>query len=126
MSALALLDELSQFTGTEQYYKHWLNKRMVITDGVRHFVTNAGGGAYWFIDILATEVFPKHKLSRFLSVVMTVKDNHAKIKVTNGNESPKDVLFKKEVEYTDCPEGEWKFFMILDDDMSVVLLPSEY
>ena len=35
----------------------------------------------------------------------------------NGND-----LFTKSIDYTDCPEGEWKFFFT----GNVLMLPSEY
>lgn len=33
--------DLSQFTGTTQYYRHW-TKRLLYTDGVQYFAERAG------------------------------------------------------------------------------------
>jgi hypothetical protein len=117
-------NDLRQFTGTEHYYKHAFNSKFVYTDGVRHFAQNAGGGAYWFLDIMATEVYDLHKKKHaFLSVKMTVIGTKAQIKATDGNDK---VLWERELDFTDCPEGEWEFFMIHDGQQSVMLVTSEY
>lgn len=51
-----LKSALCAYYGTENYYKHSLmGSRFLYTDGVRFFAQNAGGGAYWFLDILATQ-----------------------------------------------------------------------
>jgi hypothetical protein len=121
-----LKNGLANFYGSENMYRHSLNRRMVYTDGVRYFAQEAGGGAYWFLDILATEgancIKPKED-QNFVSVNMTVKDSKAVIKFTDGNDT---VYHTRDIEYTDCPEGEWKFFMIYDGESTTVLLPSEY
>lgn len=117
--------DLRYFTGTEQYFKHTINPRFVYTDGVRYFARNAGNGAYWFLDIAATEIFEIHakKEEYFLNVKIVSTGNTAKIIVEDGNDG---VLFKRDIEYTDCPDGTWEFFMIFDGEQSVMLVPSEY
>lgn len=118
-------NDLHQFTGTAQYFKHAFNPKFVYTDGVRHFAREAGGGAYWFLDIMATEVHALHnkKEEYFLSVKMTVREHKAVIIATDGNDT---VLWHRDLEYTDCPEGVWEFFMIYDGEQSVILVTSEY
>jgi hypothetical protein len=51
--------DLSQFTGTENYYRHPFGKAL-FTDGVKYFAETAG--AYWFIDIFPSRArrFPHH------------------------------------------------------------------
>lgn len=117
-----LENELQQFTGTEQWYYNPLYPNMKYTDGVKYFAEKAG--AYWFLDITGTEYHPKTtgdnpEWDYFLSIVMTVENEQAIIKVTDGNDK---VFVLHGIEYTDCPTGTWKFY--LTDN--VLLLPSEY
>jgi hypothetical protein len=40
--------ELRQFTGTDHWYKHTLNRKVLFTDGVKYLADQAG--AYWLLD----------------------------------------------------------------------------
>lgn len=116
--------DLSQFIGTSSYYPSCLfAPKMVHTDGVQYFAENAGNGAYWFLDIVATEIFPMLKKEPFICVNLIVgsnqDNNNAMIYAEDGD---CEVIFKKVIEYTDCPVGEYKFF--LTDN--VLMLTSEY
>jgi hypothetical protein len=133
-----LYQELRQFTGGDQPYRHALVKSFNYTEGVRHFARNAGGGAYWFLDILATEPrIAKHVQEMgFALVDLKVGGTHAVLTV--ANDSGEEPFFKKTVSFTDCPEapvtegnpnGSWKFYieqtMIGDKVVPICLLPSE-
>ena len=110
---------LRQFTGTEQWYRHWFNKKMLYTDGVKFFAEEAGGGAYWFLDIVATEIFGLLEANPFLAIKLVSENGRPIVIAEDGNNN---VLFKRDdIEYTDCPEGTWLFFM----SDNVMLLPSE-
>ena len=115
-----LKTDLAHFTGTEQWYSHW-TRSCVYTDGVKFFAEKAG--AYWFLDIVATELVPIIKRGEdFLSVLLAVKNDEATITVRDGNGK---LLHKKAIRFTDCPPGDWPFYVIADQK-PVVLLPSEY
>jgi hypothetical protein len=93
---------------------------MLYTDGVQFFAESGGGqGAYWLLDIIATEYWPLLKKEPFLVVSVTVKDERAKIEVADGNGH---VLKMRALAYTDLQAGVWQFY--LTDN--VLLLPSEY
>lgn len=101
MNAQDLESNLRQFTGTEQWHRHGLNHNMLYTDGVQYFAENAGGGAYWFLDIVATEIFALQKAEPFISISMLVEGGKASIVATDG-----DVpipIWTRDIEYTDCP-----------------------
>ncbi len=119
MNANELACALRQFTGTDHWYRHPLNRNMLYTDGVKYFADNAGNGAYWFLDICATELYELQAEEGFISVWLDVQDDKAMIAADDGND--KD-LYSKTIEYTDCPPGEWKFFFT----DKVLLLTSEY
>lgn len=110
--------ELNQFTGTQQYFKsNMFVPKMVHTEGVQYFCDKAS--AYWFLDIVATEFFKLQEVDYFLSIKMVVADGKATITVEDGDCK---VLKTKHIEFTDCPEGEYEFF--LTDN--VLMLTSEY
>ena len=112
--------DLSQFYGTENYYRSCIfAPKMVHTDGVQYFAENAGNGAFWFLDIVATEIFPMLKTEPFLVIGLRVEDSSATIFVENGD--CKNLKTRK-IEHTDCPDGDYKFF--LTDN--VLMLSSEY
>lgn len=105
---------LIQFTGTEQWWRH-TPFNLVYTDGVKYFAEQAG--AFWFLDIVATEIEPT-KLD-FAVIKLVSKDNTGSIVVEDGNGN---VTWEKKIEYTDAPEGVWRFFI----QDNIILLPSEY
>jgi hypothetical protein len=110
--------DLSQFTGTEAYHRTFLfNPNLVHTDGVQYFAETAG--CYWFLDIVATEFYPLLAKEPFLSIKMIVADGKAKISVEDGD---LNILKSKNISHTDCPDGEYAFF--LTDN--VLMLTSEY
>jgi hypothetical protein len=45
------LDDLGQFTGSEQWYRHALNRAITFTDGAKYVADQAG--AYWLLDEIA-------------------------------------------------------------------------
>lgn len=108
MDSSQLKNEMAQFTGTEYYYRHLLS-RMKYTDGVKFFAENAGGGAYWFLDIVGTELMEIQKSEPFISIKLNVQDNKAVITASDGNDKK---LWARAIEYTDCPDGEWSFYLI--------------
>jgi hypothetical protein len=120
-----LESRLAWFTGTTQWFQHPLVRAMTYTEGVRFFAREGGEqGAYWFVDLVATEFFPLLRKEAFLSIRLLVArpsetERKALIEVDNGNGK---VLKRREIEYTDLQPGEWKFY--LTDN--VLLLPSEY
>lgn len=110
--------DLSGFTGTENYHKTFLfNPKLVHTDGVKYFADEAG--AYWFLDIIATEIWVKCKSEPFVVITLKAHDGKATIIADDGDDHR---LFQKKIPYTDCPDGEYRFY--LTDN--VLMLTSEY
>lgn len=112
--------------GTNQFYRHPINRSFVFSDGVREC---AEAGCYWLLDILATElpgVFRRQGEGYHRCIVtVTVKNESATIKGEFMDDDPKP--YKRAISYTDLPEGEWKFMVTNDDPhaLSCILL-SEY
>ena len=110
--------DLSQFYGTEKYHKTFIfNPKLVHTDGVQYFADQAG--AFWLLDIIATEVYPLTKPYPFMVITMTVGGKQGKLVVDDGDDN---WIYQKNIEFTDCPDGEYRFYLIGD----VLMLPSEY
>lgn len=118
MDNTELKQGLAHFTGTEQYFSHAIS-RMKFTDGVKFFAENAGGGAYWFLDIVGTELMEIHKTEPFVSITLKADKAQADIVATDGNDTQ---LFQRHIEFTDCPDGEWTFYLI----DGILLLTGEY
>lgn len=117
-----LRQELASFYGSEVVYRHGLNKRVLYTEGVQRFAEAAG--AYWFLDILATEPDIIVEAQEFAVVRLQVSEySTAVIVVTDGGRdgnAPK-VVFRRALEFTDCPPGTWEFFF----ENMVIMLPQE-
>jgi hypothetical protein len=109
---------LSQFTGTTSYYPTFVfTPKLHHTDGVEYFAENAG--CYWFLDIVATEIYPLLKREPFIGITLFSNDGKAKIVANDGDDK---TIFKKNIDYTNCPVGNYHFF--LTDN--VLMLTSEY
>src|SRR5690554_5785412 len=111
-----LAHNLRQFTGTESYHRYMMG--VVLTDGALYFAKNAGGGAFWLMDILATQ--PEIRQQPFAHVTLTVADDStATLTATDGNDNQ---VYERTIDFTTCPAGKWEFYII----DGVILIPSEY
>lgn len=116
----SLSSDLAQFIGTEQYHYNPLYPWLKYTDGVQYFAQKAGGGAYWFMDIIGTEIQPLTNRRPFLTIDLMVHESaQADILVTDGNDKE---LWRRHIDWTDCPQGVWRFFL----QRGVMMLTSEY
>ena len=112
--------ELGQFTGTERYYFNPLYQEMNYTDGVNYLAATVG--AYWLLDIIGTEFFPKQKSGEwdsFVVIKLTTEMYSMVIHVQDGNHNE---YLHKNIQFTDFPEGEWALWLV----NGILLLPSEY
>ena len=122
-----LREGLAGFYGSEQLFSH-MDKPFSLhyTEGVRCFAENCGGGAYWFLDIVSTELANLMRTEEFLVVTLDVQYRlgyaegaQAEIVVTDGNE---ERLYSKRLSYTDAPQGKWKFYL----QNNTLYLPTEH
>ena len=127
MTAGALKSGMQEFCGTEKYYFHPLNRKVNYTDGFKWFLQSAE--CYWLLDILITEFYgvasewTAKEGDEFFAITVESKDSKATIKAKSYNYEGQEVdMFKKNIDFTDLPEGEWKFYY----SYGVILLPSEY
>lgn len=113
-------EDLRQFTGSEFWYRHPIDRKVLFTDGAKHVADT--GGAYWLLDEIATiqPYEPKIAAEAFQVWKLTVRPDHtATLSCGDGNGN---TVFTKEIEFTDFPLDEIELWFTND----VILLPSEY
>ena len=121
------MGELSQFTGSEQVFKHWGSSKIVYTEGVRYLAKRVG--CYWMLDEIALIILPqllKHHRDEFYSLQLLVNnDSSAAITVDDGNGN---IYLRHEIRWTDFPVigDPTKFFLCFSGDYYCLMLPSEY
>lgn len=112
-------DELSQFTGSEHWYRHWLARNILFTDGAKYVADE--GGAYWLLDEIAFAQRGQKRVAReeFQVWKLTVKPNRtATLACEDGNGR---TVFKKEIEFTDFPAERIELWF----ENNTIYLPSE-
>jgi prepilin-type processing-associated H-X9-DG protein len=112
---------LAQFTGSEQWYRHGLNRNVLFTDGAKFVADQAG--AYWLLDEIA---FAQHSekavaAEEFQVWKLTVDlDRHTgTLTCDDGNGR---VVFEKPIPLTDFPLPEISLWFA----NNTIYLPSEH
>jgi hypothetical protein len=97
-------NDLVQFTGSENWYRHGINWKVLYTDGAQHVAEH--GGAYWLLDEIAI-IHPYNKAvasEEFQVWKLAVRpDQTATLTCDDGNGN---IVFTKEIEHTDFPPNE--------------------
>jgi hypothetical protein len=111
--------DLAHFTGSEQWFRHGLARKILYTEGAQYVAEH--GGAYWLIDEIAfNQVEPAIAAEEFQVWRLTVAaDKTATLTCDDGNDR---VVFTKQIEYTDFPLDGIRFYFT----NNTILLPSEY
>ena len=125
-NAKDLIFDFDAFTGSLNHYSHKLpmTPELRLTDGTKAFAEKMG--AYWLMDIVATEFLPLLSEEDYIIfITVTVDDNNGAVIVgTDGDKGDGPVtLHTRNVKYTDLPTG-FSFKFYLQD--GVLMLPSEY
>ena len=125
--------DLNMFTGTEGYMRYNMpltpkDQQMLLTDGAHYFAENCGGGAYWLMDIIQTEVVPLlTEENYFISIKMDVlQGENNKVATIVADDGNDNLLWSRDIGFTDADIGTWKFYLIYDGRQKVLMLPSEY
>ncbi|XIA64510.1 DUF6876 family protein [Bradyrhizobium sp. TZ2] len=113
--------DLAHFTGTAEWYRHGLNRRMLYTDGVQYLAEK--GGAYWLLDKIAClQLEPKIGAEEFQVWRLHVMDDRtARLVCDDGNDSG-TVIYSEEIDFTDFPLDQITIWV----EGNVILLPSEH
>jgi len=113
-----LQSELSQFIGTEKYYR--ITQRHLLTDGTKYLAERAE--CFWLMTAIASHL-PKQFHDYFAVVNLTVKDSAAQLVLDDGDGN---VIAQQFIEYTDFSLSEIKLYCAYDGEYWVIMLTSEY
>jgi hypothetical protein len=115
-------NDLNQFSGTNELYKHWL-KQFSYTDGVKFLAERAD--AYWLVDAIAShqtkQLLSDEMLQEFQiwKLIVNAEDKSARLICERDTE---DVVVTQDIPFTDFPLSEIKLYLVA----RVLMLTSEY
>jgi hypothetical protein len=115
-----LLGNLSQFIGTERYYR--LLPTFVVTDGLKYLMDEAD--CYWL-----AQLFGLHLVSidfnnnPFIVLVFTRKGSGGIVNIEDGNGN---LLVQQRLGYTDFPFDGYRLYACWDGEYWVGMLAGEY
>ena len=112
--------DLDQFTGSENWYRHGINRNILFTDGAKYVADTAG--AHWLLDEIV--IIQRHDqrvaAEEFQFWKLAVRPDHtATLTCDEGNGI---IVFTKEIDFTDFPLDEITFYFT----NNVIYLPSEH
>lgn len=119
-SAAELLGNLSQFIGTERYYR--LLPTFVVTDGLKYLMDEAD--CYWL-----TQLYGLHLVSvdfnqnSFTVLKFARTGSGGTVNIEDGNGK---VLVQQRLDYTDFPLDTYSLYACWDGEMWVGMLTAEY
>ena len=114
------VDDLNRFTGSENWYRHGLNRNILFTDGAKYVADE--GGAYWLLDSIAlAQRYEKRVAATAFQVwKLTVRDDRsATLVCEDGNYN---VVHKQQIAFTDFPLDTITLWFT----NGVIYLPSEH
>ncbi len=119
---MSLQTEITQFTGTDNWYRHW-TKAITYTDGVK-FVAEKYG-AYWLIDAIASyqhkKILHENGLEDFQLWELTVNQEKSTAILKCRRDTDEAPLITQRIPFTDFPES-----IKLYVEGGVLLLPNEH
>ena len=113
------LSTLTEFTGTERYYR--ISRRHLLTDGTKYLAEQAQ--CFWMMDAIASHLAEIGTADWFVVVKTTVKNAKALMVYEDGNGHERA---RQEIPYTDFPLSEITLYACWDGEHWVIMLPSEY
>ncbi len=118
---MVLFDQtsLTQFTGTELYYR--ISKRQLLTDGTKYLAEQAQ--CFWMMDAIASHLGEIGTADWFVVVKTTAENSKALMVYEDGNGHEHA---RQEIPYTDFPLAEITLYACWDGEHWVIMLPSEY
>jgi hypothetical protein len=106
----------AQFSGgSERRFRHWANRRFIYSEGMKAVADAAG--AYWMLDIIATEVAPmlcrkwdSEGWNSWGFSIHVTPERASMLEVKLGEER----IWHRAIEYTDFAAGQWEFMLAMD------------
>lgn len=123
MSATFTENDLRNFQGTSQWFRHW-TRALLYTEGIHYLEQN---GAGWLVDAIASyQIDPrlnKGDLKDFQLWELKVKEGKG-VLTCKADSGCKPVITQK-FDFTDFPLAEIKFYVEAGEAGRVLMLPSE-
>lgn len=116
-------DDLDQFIGSEQLFRHELSRKHLYTQGAQFVAERAG--AYWLLDKIALHGSPAIAREDFQVWKLDVTpDRKATLTTSDGNDG---ILKTEKIPFTDFPLSEITLWAIRNEfDGFTIMLPREY
>lgn len=99
----------------------------LLTDGAKYLAENAGGGAYWLMDLICShqpEIRKRHPERYFFQVwTLDVKPDQSCVATCNDGDG--FVMVRQEIEWSDFPLETIKLYASWEDNYLVIYLPVE-
>jgi len=126
-----ILNDLEQFTGTEQYHRASIFNDLKLTDGINYL--RNGLNCFWLIDIVGSIQHLPKIIDNINFIIHKIKVNEDKsfifksyrdydIKLTEQENDLKYLLYEQKADYTDFKLNDFEFYQVGE----VLLLKSEY
>ena len=114
------LGDLHQFTGSENWYRHTLNRSVLYTDGAKYVAETAG--AYWLLDeiALAQRFEPGVQAEAFQVWKLVVATDCTALLTCDDGDGR--IVLSKAIPFTDFPAPGIELYCC----NSTIHLPSEY
>ena len=103
-AATLTTSQLRQFTGSENWYRHGINRSVLYTDGAKFLAEQ--GGAYWLLDIIAIAQHHEQRVAEEEFQVWKLQvraDRSATVLCDDGNGN---IVYSQEIPFTDFPLDE--------------------
>ncbi len=112
--------DLLQFSGSENWYRHSLNRKVLYTDGAQYLAEQ--GGAYWLLDSIAIAQAHVKAVKAEEFQVWTLKVNPDSTALLTCDDGNNRIVYKQSIPFTDFPLTEVKLYFC----NNVIMLTSEY
>ena len=118
--AIKMAKGLEQFYGSENFYRHGINRQLIFSDGAKYVADE--GRAYWLLDEIAIanlfDTKVKNQDFQVWKLTRTKTGNSATLTCDDGNDN---VVFTKRIPFTDFPLPE----IVLWVENHTIYLPNE-
>ena len=124
--------ELVQFVGDVERFRHSLNPRVIYTPGVQHVAE--AGGAYWLIDAIASYLTPRYLEAAIASDPrvgelqfwrLTVSEERSAV-LEARVDSDCESFVRQGIPFTDFPLESVDIWAGFDGEVWTLYLPSEH
>jgi hypothetical protein len=107
--------------GANYFVRHWAARKFQFSDGVEQC---AEAGCMWMIDIAATELPKLIAYGDMGSLLVKAHGGRAVMTLSLADDTPP--AWKKDIDITDMPDGDWLFYIVNEGERFAMILPAEY